>query len=77
ARALREAAGEEYGHLVPEYDALPETDAESEEASAGARVSRAHETIVLPRGLLATTDMGLDLVRFWRSTGAGLRLTQE
>lgn len=77
ARALREAAGEEYGHLVPEYDALPETDAESEEAAAGARVSRAHETIVLPRGLLATTDMGLDLVRFWRSTGAGLRLTQE
>lgn len=77
ARALREAAGEEYGHLVPEYDDLPETDAESEEAAAGARVSRAHETIVLPRGLLATTDMGLDLVRFWRSTGAGLRLTQE
>ncbi|KZE41008.1 lactonase family protein [Microbacterium sp. T32] len=77
ARALREAAGEEYGHLVPEYDALPETDAESEEAVVGARVSRAHETIVLPRGLLATTDMGLDLVRFWRSTDAGLRLTQE
>ena len=33
ARALREAAGEEFGHLVPEYDAVPETDAESEEAS--------------------------------------------
>jgi len=77
ARALREAAGEEFGHLVPEYDAVPETDAESEEAAAGARVSRAHETIVLPRGLLATTDMGLDLVRFWRSSGAGLRLVQE
>lgn len=77
ARALREAAGEEYGHLIPDYDALPETDAESEEAVIGARVSRAHETIVLPRGLLATTDMGLDLVRFWRSTGAGLRLVQE
>ncbi|MXS75703.1 3-carboxymuconate cyclase [Microbacterium sp. CSI-V] len=77
ARALREAAGAEFGHLVPEYDAVPETDAESEEAAAGARVSRAHETIVLPRGLLATTDMGLDLVRFWRSSGAGLRLIQE
>ena len=77
ARALREAAGAEFGHLVPEYDAVPETDAESEEAAAGARVSRAHETIVLPRGLLATTDMGLDLVRFWRSSGAGLRLVQE
>jgi 6-phosphogluconolactonase len=77
ARALREAAGEEFGHLVPEYDAVPDTDAESAEEAAGARVSRAHETIVLPRGLLATTDMGLDLVRFWRSTGAGLRLVQE
>ncbi|SIR92993.1 beta-propeller fold lactonase family protein [Microbacterium sp. RURRCA19A] len=77
ARALREAVGEEFGHLVPEYDAVPDTDAESEEAAAGARVSRAHETIVLPRGLLATTDMGLDLVRFWRSSGAGLRLVQE
>ena len=77
ARALREAAGEEYGHLIPDYDALPETDAESEEAVSGARVSRAHETIVLPRGLLATTDMGLDLVRFWRPVGTGLRLVQE
>lgn len=77
ARALREAAGDEFGHLVPEYDSAPETDAESEEAAAGARVSRAHETIVLPRGFLTTTDMGLDLVRFWRSTGAGLRLVQE
>jgi 6-phosphogluconolactonase (cycloisomerase 2 family) len=77
ARALREAAGEEYGHLIPDYDAVPEIDAESEEAAAGARVSRAHETIVLPRGLLATTDMGFDLVRFWRSTGAGLRLVEE
>ena len=77
ARALREAAGEEYGHLIPDYDADTETDAESEEAAAGARVSRAHETIILPRGLLATTDMGLDLVRFWRSSDAGLRLVQE
>ena len=77
ARALRDAAGEEFGHLVPAYDALPETDAESEEAAAGARVSRAHQTIALPRGLFATTDMGLDLVRFWRSTGVGLRLVHE
>ncbi|KAJ1684690.1 hypothetical protein LUZ63_020096 [Rhynchospora breviuscula] len=77
ARALRDAVGEEYGHFVPGYDEVPETDAESEEAAAGARVSRAHETIVLPRGVLATTDMGLDLVRFWRSSATGLRLVQE
>ncbi|KTS03663.1 lactonase family protein [Microbacterium testaceum] len=77
ARALREAAGDEYGHLVPAYDAAPETDAESEEAAIGPRVSRSHQAIFLPGGLIATTDMGLDLVRFWRSSGDGLRLVQQ
>lgn len=77
ARALREAAGEEFRHLVPAYDAVPETDAETEEARAGVRVSRAHEAIFLPGGGVATTDMGYDLVRFWRPGGGGLRLLQE
>ncbi|MDQ1138397.1 6-phosphogluconolactonase [Microbacterium sp. SORGH_AS 1204] len=77
ARALREAAGEEYAHLIPVYDELPETDAESEEAAAGDRVSRAHQGIFLPGGLVATTDMGLDLVRIWRATGDGLRAVQD
>ena len=39
----------------------------------GARVSRAHQTAFLPGGLIATTDMGLDLVRFWRAAAGGLR----
>lgn len=77
ARALREAAGDEYGDLVPAYDAAPETDAESEEAAIGPRVSRSHQAIFLPGGLIATTDMGLDLVRFWHSSGDGLRLVQQ
>ncbi|MDQ1123883.1 lactonase family protein [Microbacterium trichothecenolyticum] len=77
ARALRDAAGAEFGHLIPAYDEVPETDAESEEAAAGERVSRAHQAIFLPGGLLATTDMGLDLVRFWRSGASGLRLVHE
>lgn len=77
ARALRAAAGEEFSHLIPAYDDTPETDAESAEAAAGDRVSRAHQAIFLPGGLVATTDMGLDLVRFWRSTPSGLRLVQE
>jgi 6-phosphogluconolactonase (cycloisomerase 2 family) len=77
ARALREAAGEEYAHLIPAYDDVPETDAESEEAAAGDRVSRAHQAIFLPGGLIATTDMGLDLVRIWRAAGGGLRAVQE
>lgn len=76
-RALRAAAGEEFSHLIPAYDDIPETDAESEEAVAGDRVSRAHQAIFLPGGLVATTDMGYDLVRFWRSTAGGLRLVQE
>lgn len=77
ARALREAAGEEYAHLIPAYDDVPETDAESEEALAGDRVSRAHQAIFLPGGLVATTEMGLDLVRVWRSTDTGLRAVQD
>ncbi|KQT75162.1 lactonase family protein [Microbacterium sp. Leaf436] len=77
ARALREAVGEQYAHFVPAYDDAPVTDAESEEAAAGERVSRAHQAIFLPGGLVATTDMGLDLVRFWRSGPAGLRPVQE
>jgi len=77
ARALREAAGTEFSHLVPAYDEVPETDAESEEAAVGERVSRAHQATFLPGGLVATTDMGLDLVRFWRALPSGLRLAQE
>lgn len=77
ARALREAAGEEYAHLIPAYDDVPETDAESEEALAGDRVSRAHQAIFLTGGLVATTEMGLDLVRIWRSTDTGLRAVQD
>ncbi|MDQ1115130.1 6-phosphogluconolactonase [Microbacterium testaceum] len=77
ARALREAAGDEYGDLVPAYDAVPETDAESEEAAIGPRVSRTHQAIFLPGGLVVTTDMGLDLVRFWRSSSDGLRFVQQ
>lgn len=77
ARALREAAGAEFSHLIPDYDEVPETDAESEEAAAGDRVSRAHQAVFLPHGLIATTDMGFDLVRFWRTAPDGLRLVQE
>lgn len=65
-RALREAAGEEFAHLVPDHDVQPEA------AASDARPSRAHEAVYLPGGLVATTDMGLDLVRLWRDGGRGL-----
>ena len=64
ARALREAAGEEYAHLVPDHDAAPDDETAGAEAS---RPSHAHQAVFLPGGLVATTDMGLDVVRFWRS----------
>lgn len=35
------------------------------------RPSRAHHVRFLPRDTMATTDLGLDLVRFWRGAGAG------
>lgn len=72
-RALRAAAGEEYAHLVPDHEA-PEETAEDE---ASARPSRAHQTVFLPGGVVASTDMGLDLVRFWRATPSGLRAGQQ
>jgi 6-phosphogluconolactonase (cycloisomerase 2 family) len=74
AAALRAAAGTEYAHLVPDYD--EETEQPGTEASV-ARPSRAHQTVFLPGGLVATTDMGLDLVRIWRQTGTGLRQVQQ
>lgn len=74
ARALREAAGDEFAHLVPEHDAEPAGEGGDE---ASARPSRAHQALFLPGGLVATTDLGLDVVRFWRSTPGGLRPLQQ
>lgn len=71
AQALRAAAGEEYAHLVPAHDREPDP-ALPEGESSDARPSRAHEAVFLPGGVVATTDMGLDLVRIWRATTGGL-----
>lgn len=78
ARALRAAAGEEYAHLVPEHD-QPEPAVATPGGIEGEapRPSHAHQAVFLPGGLVATTDMGLDLVRLWRVGGAGLGLAQE
>ncbi|MCK6079640.1 lactonase family protein [Microbacterium sp. EYE_5] len=59
-RALRAVAGEEFAHLLPEVDEAPKTDA------VAGRPSHAHQAAALPGGIIATTDLGLDLVRFWR-----------
>ncbi|KRB37046.1 lactonase family protein [Microbacterium sp. Root180] len=72
ARALRAAAGEEYAHLVPDLDPVAERPGE-----ASARPSRAHQTQFLPGGVVATTDLGHDLVRFWHAGPNGLRAAQQ
>ena len=80
ARALREAAGEEYAHLVPDHDRSTEPEPLGElagEVESAARASRAHQAVFLPGGLVVTTDMGLDLVRFWTTAASGLRLRQQ
>ena len=98
-RALREAVGAEFAHLIPEFtsppsappgglidlgragdlrvrDALDALDAaggvhSGRQAQREPRVSRAHQAHVRPGGLVASTDMGLDLVRLW-STADGI-----
>ncbi len=96
-RALREAAGAEFAHLVPDHDRDDAEPAPAAEGEAGptrpeapgdalaapgggvgtARPSRAHEAAFLPGGLIATTDLGFDVVRFWRDGGSGLRPVQQ
>ncbi|GAA5210712.1 lactonase family protein [Microbacterium kyungheense] len=76
ARALREAAGDEYAHLVPDHD-RPDAEPAAAEDAASARPSRAHEAVFLPGGLVATTDLGYDVVRFWRAGQSGLRPLQQ
>lgn len=77
ARALRDAAGEEYAHLVPAHDREDVEVPEGVGDEASARPSRAHEAVFLPGGLVATTDLGFDVVRFWRDAPGGLRQVQQ
>ncbi|WP_314430572.1 beta-propeller fold lactonase family protein [Microbacterium lacticum] len=41
------------------------------------RVSRSHQSCFLPGGVIATTDLGFDLVRFWTVRGGDLHETQR
>ncbi|MDQ0727403.1 beta-propeller fold lactonase family protein [Microbacterium sp. W4I20] len=47
--------------------------------AGGDRVSHAHAAVFLPDGRIATTDLGFDLIRFWRAGSAtsGLVLDHE
>ncbi len=58
-------------------DARAASDPYPTPAGAEPRSSHAHSAIFLPGGRIATTDLGFDLVRFWRTAGAGLTLDHE
>ena len=79
ARALREAAGAEFAHLVPEHDRdeVPHPATPEQPSAETARTPHAHQARFLPRGLVATTDMGYDTVRLWSVTADGLRHRQD
>ncbi|MGF3052955.1 lactonase family protein [Microbacterium sp. YY-03] len=66
AAALREAAGPEFAHLVPDYDNPEPVETLPVVEDPNARVSRGHHTTFVSGGLFATTDLGFDLVRIWR-----------
>lgn len=57
-------------------DAQSTEDAQNGNAAAG-RVSRARSAVFLPDGRIATADLGLDLVRFWRPSGTGLAVDHD
>jgi 6-phosphogluconolactonase len=73
-RALRAAAGTQFAHLVPSFDEDPR---DAVDTASDLRPSRAHQSLFLPDGMIATTDMGLDLVRFWRLGPSGMRQVQQ
>ncbi|GAA1467068.1 lactonase family protein [Microbacterium thalassium] len=77
ARALREAAGDEYAHLVPDHDLPDDVQTDAAPGEGAERPSRAHQARYLDGGLVATTDMGRDVVRIWRARPEGLRLVQS
>ncbi len=69
--ALRGAVGDEFAHLLPEQPALPEgiesaVTFSDPDPVAPPRTSHAHQARHVAGGLVATTDLGFDLVRFWR-----------
>lgn len=65
------AAASVLGALTPEGAATGADTAET------ARTSRAHQARFLPDGVIATTDVGYDLVRFWAVSGGELHETQR
>ena len=66
-----------YGRMSTPNPATPGTDPYSVESIVAPRPPHAHQAAYLPGGVIATTDMGLDLVLLWRDHPSGLRPVGE
>jgi len=64
-------------HEDAETDAAAASDPYPTPTGEEPRASHAHEAVFLPDGRIATTDLGFDLVRIWRASGAGLSPDHE
>lgn len=62
---------------APPTPSAPSADAADSVSEQPPRRSRAHQAVLLPGGVVATTDLGFDLVRFWVVAAGGLRETQR
>ncbi|WP_353114949.1 beta-propeller fold lactonase family protein [Microbacterium sp.] len=78
AAALRAALfGEEEQDAAPAGVGVAAADPYPTPLGEEPRASHAHAAVFLPDGRIATTDLGFDLVRFWRPAGQGLSLDHE
>lgn len=72
--ARRRLAGDVAAGIIA--DAEPTADRPAAQEPVAARVPHAHQARFLSDGLIATTDLGFDLVRFWRRTASGFTQVQ-
>lgn len=69
---LLSAAMASAGFALPAAEVIPREQDEEPDAVASDRASHAHAAAFLPDGRIATTDLGFDLVRIWRTGPEGL-----
>lgn len=77
ARRLSEAAGDTAAPLPEPQGGGSAHEDGTPGGGAEPRPTRAHAAAFLPDGRIATTDLGYDLVRFWRVGASGLVLDHE
>ena len=69
---LLSAAMASAGFQIPASDDPVEEEQEADATASAERASHSHAAAFLPDGRIATTDLGFDLVRIWRTGPSGL-----